>query len=75
MLLDRMECWQEVSDCLREKTALLKQEAELIVKVTGQSVEQLRCDGQLEKQILSDFQTAVNEAVDQSADGTTHTDM
>ncbi|XP_048044951.1 ellis-van Creveld syndrome protein homolog isoform X2 [Megalobrama amblycephala] len=68
MLLDRMECWQEVSDCLREKAALLKQEAELMVKVTGQSVEQLRCDGQLEKQILSDFQTAVNEAVDQSAD-------
>ncbi|XP_051715863.1 evC complex member EVC isoform X2 [Ctenopharyngodon idella] len=68
MLLDRMECWQEVSDCLRERTALLKQEAELMVKVTGQSVEQLRSDGQLEKQILSDFQTAVNEAVDQSAD-------
>lgn len=70
MLLDRIECWQEVSDCLNEKTALLKQEAELMVKVTSQSAEQLRADGQLETQILSDFQTAVNEAVEQSADAT-----
>ncbi|CAM4618804.1 unnamed protein product [Leuciscus chuanchicus] len=68
MLIDRIECWQEVSDCLRERTALLKLEAEFMVKATTQSVEQLRCDGQLDTQILSDFQAAVNEAVEQSAD-------
>ncbi|XP_067314265.1 evC complex member EVC isoform X2 [Pseudorasbora parva] len=68
MLLDRIESWQEVSDCLREKTALLKQEAELMVKLTGQSVEQLRADGQLETQTLSELQTAVNALLEQSAD-------
>ncbi|XP_039510939.1 ellis-van Creveld syndrome protein homolog [Pimephales promelas] len=68
MLIDRMECWEEVSDCLRGRTTLLNLEAELMVKATVQSVEQLRCDGQLDTQILSDFQTAVNEAVEQSAE-------
>ncbi|XP_016312042.1 ellis-van Creveld syndrome protein isoform X1 [Sinocyclocheilus anshuiensis] len=68
MLLDRFECWQEVSDGLREKTALLKREAELMLKVTGQSVQELRDDGRLEKQTLSDVETAVNEALEQSAD-------
>ncbi|KAK2891418.1 hypothetical protein Q8A67_014061 [Cirrhinus molitorella] len=68
MLLDRFECWQEVSDGLREKTALLKREAELMLKVTGQSLQELRDDGQLEKQTLSDVETAVHEALEQSAD-------
>ncbi|XP_059403463.1 evC complex member EVC [Carassius carassius] len=68
MLLDRFECWQEVSDGLREKTALLKREAELMLKVTSQSVQELRADGQLEKQSLSDVETAVNEALEQSTD-------
>lgn len=70
MLLERFECWQEVSDGLREKTALLKREAELMLKATGQSVHELRADGQLDKQTLSDVETAVNEALEQSADGT-----
>ncbi|KAI2656642.1 hypothetical protein H4Q32_020616 [Labeo rohita] len=68
MLLERFECWQEVSDGLREKTALLKREAELMLKATGQSVHELRADGQLDKQTLSDVETAVNEALEQSAD-------
>uniref|UniRef100_A0A8C2ER04 Uncharacterized protein n=1 Tax=Cyprinus carpio TaxID=7962 RepID=A0A8C2ER04_CYPCA len=68
MLLDRFVCWQEVSDALREKTALLNREAELMLKVTGQSVQELRADGQLEKQTLRDVDTAVNEALEQSTD-------
>ncbi|XP_073676658.1 evC complex member EVC [Garra rufa] len=68
MLLDRFECWQEVSDGLREKTVLLKREAELMLKSIGQSVHELRADGQLEKQTLSDVETAVNEALEQNSD-------
>ncbi|XP_042626507.1 ellis-van Creveld syndrome protein [Cyprinus carpio] len=68
MLLDRFVCWQELSDALREKTALLNREAELMLKVTGQSVQELRADGQLEKQTLRDVETAVNEALEQSTD-------
>ncbi|XP_058654222.1 uncharacterized protein LOC131553516 isoform X1 [Onychostoma macrolepis] len=68
MLLQRFECWLEVSHGLREKTALLRREAELMLNITGQSVRELRADGQLEKQSLSDLETAVNDVLEQSTD-------
>ncbi|XP_043087273.1 ellis-van Creveld syndrome protein isoform X2 [Puntigrus tetrazona] len=68
MLLQRFECWLEVSHSLREKTALLRREAELMLDVTGQSVRELRADGQLEEQSLCDLETSVNEALEQSTD-------
>lgn len=67
MLMDRFEWWEEVSDWLREKTTLLRKEAELVVKLTGQSMEQLRSDGQLEK-LMSECQTRVTEELQQSID-------
>ncbi|KAA0709807.1 Ellis-van Creveld syndrome protein DWF-1 [Triplophysa tibetana] len=59
-LMDRLEWWEEVADWLREKSAHLKKEAELVVKLTGQSMERLRPDGQREK-LMSEFQTRVTE--------------
>ncbi len=69
MLLQRFECWLEVSHGLREKTVLLRREAELMLNITGQSVRELRADRQQEKQRLGDLETAVNEALEQSIDG------
>ncbi|XP_057206119.1 evC complex member EVC isoform X2 [Triplophysa rosa] len=66
-LMDRLEWWEEVADWLREKSALLKKEAELVVKLTGQSVERLRPDGQREE-LLSEFQRRVNEELQQWMD-------
>ncbi|XP_051514415.1 evC complex member EVC [Myxocyprinus asiaticus] len=67
-LMNRFEWWEEVSDWLRERTALLKQEAELIVKLTGQSMKQLRVDGQLMEKLMSEFETSVHEVLQQSTD-------
>lgn len=63
MLLDRFLCWQEVSDSLRERTALLKQEAELMLKAAGQSVESMRAGGQPSVCV----EAAVHEALEQCA--------
>lgn len=69
LLLQRFECWLEVSHGLREKTVLLRREAELMLNITGQSVRELRADRQQEIQSFSDLETAVNEALEQSIDG------
>ncbi|XP_055033427.2 evC complex member EVC isoform X1 [Misgurnus anguillicaudatus] len=66
-LMDRFEWWDEVSDWLREKTALLKREAELVVKLMGQSVEPLRSDDQLEKP-MNEFKMSVTEELQQWID-------
>lgn len=73
MLLDRFLCWQEVSDSLKERTALLKQEAELMLKAAGQSVESLGADGQqsvcvLEAAVREALEKCTNEVVSQTED-------
>ncbi|MCJ8739569.1 hypothetical protein PDJAM_G00048720 [Pangasius djambal] len=47
-LWDRQQWWEELSGWLRIRTALMRQEAELIIQLTSQSVEELTADGQLE---------------------------
>ncbi|KAI4871348.1 hypothetical protein NFI96_026574, partial [Prochilodus magdalenae] len=64
-LRDRMQWWEEMSGWLRIRTALLRQEAELKVKLTTQSLEVLTADGQLGfghmERLISDLQSTVRE--------------
>ncbi|XP_062874556.1 evC complex member EVC [Trichomycterus rosablanca] len=64
-LYDRLQWWEELSGWLRLKTSLFRQEAELIVKLTSQSVEELTADGQLEfdqmEKLITDLQRGITD--------------
>ncbi|KAF7698319.1 ellis-van Creveld syndrome protein homolog [Silurus meridionalis] len=63
-LWDRQQWWEELSGWLRIRTALMSQEAEHIMQLTSQSVEELTADGQLEfdhmEKLISELQSAMS---------------
>ncbi|XP_017308177.1 evC complex member EVC isoform X2 [Ictalurus punctatus] len=63
-LWDRQQWWEELSGWLRIRTVLMRQEAELIVQLTSQSVEELTADGQLEfdhmEKLIGDLQSMIS---------------
>ncbi|XP_060757252.1 evC complex member EVC isoform X2 [Neoarius graeffei] len=63
-LWERQQWWEELSGWLRIRTALMRQEAELIIQLTSQSAEELTADGQLEfdhmERLISELQCVMN---------------
>ncbi|KAF4092355.1 hypothetical protein AMELA_G00020000 [Ameiurus melas] len=63
-LWDRQQWWEELSGWLRIRTVLMRQEAELIIQLTSQSVEELTADGQLEfdhmEKLIGDLQSVIS---------------
>lgn len=63
-LWDRQQWWEELSGWLRIRTALIRQEAELILQITSQSVEELTADGQLEfdhmEKLINELQSVIS---------------
>ncbi|XP_072550434.1 LOW QUALITY PROTEIN: evC complex member EVC [Salminus brasiliensis] len=72
VLYDRLLWWEELSGWLRIKMTLLKQEAELRIKLTTQSLEELTADGQLGfgqmEKVISDLQSAISEELQRCSD-------
>ncbi|KAM9457584.1 evC complex member EVC isoform 1-T2 [Clarias gariepinus] len=64
-LWDRQQWWEELSGWLRIRTALMRQEAELIIQLTSQSVEELTADGQLDfdnmEKLISELQSVMSD--------------
>ncbi|XP_027027623.2 ellis-van Creveld syndrome protein isoform X2 [Tachysurus fulvidraco] len=63
-LTDRQQWWEELSGWLRIRTALMRQEAELIIQLTSHAVEELTADGQLEfdhmEKLISELQSLMS---------------
>ncbi|XP_028809051.1 ellis-van Creveld syndrome protein-like isoform X2 [Denticeps clupeoides] len=46
-VLDRLQWWEAVAGCFRKRSALLRENVELRLKITARGLEQLTSDGQL----------------------------
>ncbi|XP_036445503.1 ellis-van Creveld syndrome protein isoform X2 [Colossoma macropomum] len=72
ILCDRMQWWEELSGWLRIRLAFLRQEAELRMKLTIQTLEELTADGHLGfghmERLISDLQTVVREELQRCFD-------
>ncbi|XP_058269017.1 evC complex member EVC isoform X1 [Hemibagrus wyckioides] len=74
-LWDRQQWWEELSGWLRIRTALTRQEAELLIQLTSQSAEELTADGQLEfdhmEKLISELQSVLSNELQRCSEQVT----